>query len=132
MQRRGSRNPACRLGSPPVLPAVTSRARVRNPANDRHGHDEDVGNEAEGPVCNRCGRPVIRNRDRYEVFERMPWACFHYEFEHENGAGDPDVACGDLSRPARAFDPTLRRTGSSREMALQRSVPPIPGAHRSE
>ena len=58
------------------------------------------------PVCNRCGKPVIRNRERYEVFERMHWLCFHYEFEHEAGAGDPDIACGDPSCPARAFDPS--------------------------
>ncbi len=48
-----------------------------------------------GPACNRCGRPVIRNRERYEVFERIHWLCFHYEFQHEAGTGDPDIACGD-------------------------------------
>lgn len=35
----------------------------------------------------------------------MHWACFHYEFEHFAGEGDPDEACGDPSCPARAFDP---------------------------
>lgn len=65
-----------------------------------------VSAEAEGgPVCTRCGRRVIRNREQYEVFERMHWACFHYEFEHDAGSGDPDIACGDPSCPARAFDP---------------------------
>jgi len=51
---------------------------------------------------------VLRNRDRYETYERMHWACFHYEFEHLLGdgaeTGDPDIACGDPSCPARAFD----------------------------
>jgi hypothetical protein len=56
------------------------------------------------PLCQRCHRPVVRNRDYYETYERMHWACFHYEFEHEAGAGDPDVACGDPCCPARAFD----------------------------
>jgi hypothetical protein len=56
------------------------------------------------PACVRCGRPVRRNRDNYEVFERMHWACFHYEFEHAIGVGDPDEACRDPQCPARAFD----------------------------
>jgi hypothetical protein len=47
---------------------------------------------------------VIRNRDQYQLFERMHWACFHYEFEHDGGQGDPDIACGDPSCPARIFD----------------------------
>lgn len=53
------------------------------------------------PQCVRCHRPVIRNREHFETFERMHWSCFHYEFEHPD---DPDVACGDPSCPARAFD----------------------------
>jgi hypothetical protein len=59
------------------------------------------------PVCIRCGRAVRVNVDRYDVFERMHWVCFHYEFEHEAGAPDrdPDRACGDPGCPSRAFDP---------------------------
>lgn len=60
---------------------------------------------ADDPTCARCGRAVGRHRSDYEVFERMHWACFHYEFEHFDGAGDPDVACADPSCPARSFDP---------------------------
>jgi len=61
------------------------------------------------PICVRCGRPVERNRDLYETFERMHWACFHYEFEHDvNGSGDPDIACADPFCPARAFDADAR------------------------
>jgi hypothetical protein len=30
--------------------------------------------------------------DRYETFERMPYVCFHYEFEHD--PTDPDEASG--------------------------------------
>ena len=63
-------------------------------------------------LCVRCGRPVERNRDSYETFERMHWACFHYEFEHDaTGSGDPDVACADPSCPARAFDPDPQPPG---------------------
>ena len=59
----------------------------------------------DAPECVRCHRPVVRNRDSYEMFERMHWSCFHYEFEHERGELDPDIACRDPSCPARAFDP---------------------------
>ena len=55
--------------------------------------------------CVRCKRSVVRNRDKYDVFERMHWSCFHYEYEHE---GDPDIACADPTCPARAFDPNPR------------------------
>ena len=46
--------------------------------------------------CRRCGRPVRINRDNYEIFERMHYVCFHYEFEHDlsNLATDPDDDCG--------------------------------------
>jgi len=71
-------------------------------------HDSAVTGESEIaaalPACVRCGRPVRRNQANYETFERMHWACFHYEFEHNGGAGDPDEACRDPQCPARAFD----------------------------
>jgi hypothetical protein len=31
-------------------------------------------------LCVRCGRPVVVEAERYEVFERMHYVCFHYEF----------------------------------------------------
>jgi hypothetical protein len=34
----------------------------------------------------------------YDVFERMHWVCFHFEFEHR---GDPDAPCSDPSCPMR-------------------------------
>lgn len=58
------------------------------------------------PVCVRCKRPVRRNAAFFEVFEQMHWVCFHYEFEHFLGEGDPDDACADPSCPARACDPS--------------------------
>lgn len=42
-------------------------------------------------ICVRCGRPVVRGAEHYEVFERMHYVCFHYEFEHE--PADPDEDC---------------------------------------
>jgi hypothetical protein len=65
---------------------------------------EDDQIETELPVCARCGRLVRRNQVNYETFERMHWSCFHYEFEHSIGVGDPDEACRDPQCPARAFD----------------------------
>ncbi|HWE64268.1 MAG TPA: hypothetical protein VHB98_21360 [Chloroflexota bacterium] len=41
------------------------------------------------PICVRCKEPVIANRDRYEVFEKMHYLCFHLTFEH-NAYGDFD------------------------------------------
>ena len=52
----------------------------------------------EAQICVRCNRPVVVNRKMYEVFERMHWVCFHFEFEHE---GDPDAPCRDPSCPMR-------------------------------
>ncbi|WP_165956758.1 hypothetical protein [Kribbella antibiotica] len=53
--------------------------------------------------CMRCGKPVQETREDYEVFERMHWDCFHFEFEH-NLYGDiaEDVDCGQPSCPVTA------------------------------
>jgi hypothetical protein len=45
---------------------------------------------AEPLACVRCGQEVRVNRDRYDIFERMHYVCFHYLFEH---SGDPDEEC---------------------------------------
>lgn len=49
-------------------------------------------------VCRRCGRDVA-NRADYEMFERMHYVCFHYEFEHQV---DVDVSCGVGGCPSAA------------------------------
>jgi predicted kinase len=58
-------------------------------------------------VCRRCDQPVRASRDHYEVFERMHYVCFHYEFEHD--PADPDDNCGVPGCPspaaAQAKDP---------------------------
>jgi ferredoxin len=93
----------------------------------RFGHYALVTDELQ---CVRCGRPVVRNQDSYVALERMHWVCFHYEFEHFDGTGDPDPACSDPSCPARAFDrdppPVWRATEQhqSADLAPRRSVPP--------
>lgn len=41
--------------------------------------------------CRRCHLPVKVSAGPFEVFERMHYVCFHYEFEH--GAFDVDEEC---------------------------------------
>ena len=54
-----------------------------------------MSSAGDSPVCVRCGRPVVVNRELYEsVFERMHRLCFHLEYEHP---GDPDQPCSDPS-----------------------------------
>jgi hypothetical protein len=45
----------------------------------------------DAPLCVRCERPVVVNREWYDVFERMHFLCFHMEFER--GDHDPDEGC---------------------------------------
>ena len=76
------------------------------------------------PVCVRCNRPVEVSRDWYEVFERMHWICFHYEFEHE---GDPDAPCADLgcpTRPDAAYPPEDDDHMRCRVCGLRQESPP--------
>ena len=42
-------------------------------------------------VCRRCRGAVRVNAEQFEVFERMHYVCFHYEFEH--GEFDVDEEC---------------------------------------
>ena len=59
-------------------------------------------------TCVRCHRLVVREADRYDIFEKMHWSCFHFEFEHgvAGETDDPDIACPDPACPARAHDPS--------------------------
>jgi hypothetical protein len=54
---------------------------------------------SDAPLCWACGGPVIRERDRYLIFEGMHWVCFHFEFEHDHN--DRDEPCDDPSCPMR-------------------------------
>jgi hypothetical protein len=60
------------------------------------------------PVCVRCNRPVRTNRVQYEVFERMYYVCFHYEFEHD--PTDPDEECNAGGCPSFKLDAPPRQT----------------------
>jgi len=72
-----------------------------------------MAGEAAELRCARCGLAVRVNRDSYEIFERMHYVCFHYEFEH--GGFDPDEECdaggcpsSGLSSPPRALRSAVR------------------------
>jgi hypothetical protein len=57
----------------------------------------------EARPCVRCGRPVVIESERYEIFERMHYVCFHYEFEHD--PADPDEECWAGGCPSAAVRP---------------------------
>jgi hypothetical protein len=70
-----------------------------------------MSGEAEKLTCVRCGREVRLNRESYEIFERMHYVCFHYEFEHD--PYDPDEECNAGGCPSFRLDappPQLRDT----------------------
>jgi hypothetical protein len=71
------------------------------------GHDRHMGTNTNGPLCNRCGRPVDVSLDKYDVFEQMHYVCFHYEFEHD--PTDPDEECGAGGCPSAAVNPRPER-----------------------
>jgi hypothetical protein len=48
-------------------------------------------------LCARCDREVVDARESYEVFERMHYVCFHFEFEHDT---DPDIGCEAMGCPS--------------------------------
>lgn len=53
--------------------------------------------EPEIQRCRRCGR-AVPGAD-FEIFERMHYLCFHYEFEH--GDIDVDMECSAGGCPSR-------------------------------
>jgi hypothetical protein len=65
-----------------------------------------VSASEEYPLCVRCGAPVRINRNRYDLFEKMHYLCFHLEFEH--GDYDPDEFCHvpGCHRQSTDWDPT--------------------------
>lgn len=60
---------------------------------------------AAGPVCVRCGREVRVGRDSYELFERMNYVRFHYEFEHDPFDPDEECTAGGCPSSARRSAP---------------------------
>jgi hypothetical protein len=60
------------------------------------------------PLCIRCGLEVRVNRESYDLFERMHWVCFHFEFEHMGF--DPDEECDAPGCPSSPFNSPSRHS----------------------
>ena len=61
-----------------------------------------MASQPELPTCIRCGREVRLSREQYQIFERMHYVCFHYEFEHD--PFDPDEECDAGGCPSFKLD----------------------------
>jgi hypothetical protein len=74
-------------------------------------------------ICVRCGKPVTANADKYELFEKMHWLCFHLEFEHD---ADPDSPCSDFSScpwwHIKIFERQLRELGQDPKTVIQKAI----------
>lgn len=58
-------------------------------------------------MCRRCNRVVALEADRFHVFEKMHYVCFHYEFEHD--PYDVDEECGAGGCPSATINPRPER-----------------------
>ena len=73
-------------------------------------------------LCARCDREVVDARDSYEVFERMHYVCFHFEFEHDTTqmSGCEAMGCpsselgGPWSHPKLPIPQQVGRVGKKR------------------
>jgi hypothetical protein len=65
--------------------------------------------DTEELICVQCGLEVRVNRESYELFERMHWVCFHFEFEHMGF--DPDEECDAPGCPSSPFNSPPARAG---------------------
>ena len=57
-------------------------------------------------VCRRCRGAVRVNAEQFDVFERMHYVCFHYEFEHGEFDVDEELACN-------MYEQLLERTAAA-------------------
>lgn len=74
--------------------------------------------DTEELICVRCGLEVRVNRESYEIFERMHWVCFHFEFEH--GGFDPDEECDAPGCASVHLAPSPHRGGTAHRPPRQR------------
>jgi hypothetical protein len=70
-----------------------------------------MASKADELTCARCGRPVRVNRDSFEIFERMHYVCFHYEFERD--PFDPDEECDAGGCPSSRSSPPASAPGAT-------------------
>ena len=70
-----------------------------------------MASKTEELTCAPCGRPIRVNRDSFEIFERMHYVCFHYEFEHD--PLDPDEECDAGGCPSSWLSPPAPPPGAT-------------------
>jgi hypothetical protein len=58
-----------------------------------------VTEESDVRICRRCQRPA--ETPDFDIFEKMHYVCFHYEFEHDV---DADKECSAGGCPSRRAD----------------------------
>jgi hypothetical protein len=58
-------------------------------------------------LCSRCHLPVIENAANYDIFERMHFVCFHYEWEHLKRDASGELLRGALTREESLLDPDV-------------------------
>jgi hypothetical protein len=91
----GSGDEPAHVGSDDETSPVNPGTAGRRSSADTTGADKAGSSHVEqgrkANVCVRCGGEVRLNRESYEIFERMHYVCFHYEFEHD--PCDPDEEC---------------------------------------
>ncbi|TDD58514.1 hypothetical protein E1263_19075 [Kribbella antibiotica] len=69
-------------------------------------------------MCVRYQRSVRVGSKHYEVFERMHYVCFHYEFEH--GDADVDEECGAGGCPSASLTGGRDRViATAKELAIE-------------
>jgi hypothetical protein len=76
----------------------------------------------DNPICVRCNKPVVKNKEYYETFEKMHWICFHFEFEHPT---DPDQPCGDPGCPwnyIKIYEKKLNDLGINPQEVVIKSI----------
>lgn len=73
-------------------------------------------------ICVKCNKPVEKNKEQYEVFEKMHWLCFHLKYEHE---GDPDRPCNGPSCPwwhIEVYKNKLKNMGLEPKEILEQAI----------
>lgn len=90
------------IGHSPVDASIARRLR-----DGRQSCWLPYGVAVSNRTCLRCHRPVDVEADNYEVYERMHYVCFHYEYEHD--PVDVDEECGAGGCPSRSVHPRPNR-----------------------
>lgn len=90
-------------------PVFVNISRKPEPSATAEAYDDVTSVSVENPadrICRRCDRKV--ESELYStVFERMHYACFHYEFEHGDIDVDEDCEAGGCPSRSAGLSTTL-------------------------